>query len=199
MPSPPIGCRELDLLVHEALHVHNEHARATSESVRRKLHARLLELEERFERVLTESVSDEAVRRAWREHLHARGPAPAEPPPPPILVFRGRSEAGSEVVVRVASSGELRVEVDGALLNRTVALALRQDGERSFFPIKGVGDFGETFVASPEAIEALRAWVDEPRGQPPWEHLRELADDGLVGKDFALTPRGRRALGRTAA
>lgn len=199
MPSPPIGCRELDMLVHEVLRVHNEHARATSESVRRKLHARLLDLEERFERALTESVPDEAVRRAWREHLRGHGPAPAEPRPPPNIVFRGRSEAGSDVVVHVASNGELRVDVDGGILDHGGALNLRQDGERAFFEIAGVGDFGETFVASPEAIEALRVWIDEPRGKPPWEHLRELADDGLIGKDFALTPRGRRALGRAAA
>ena len=79
MPRPPISCRELDLLVHEALHVHNEHARATADSVRRKLRARLLELEARFERTLAEEVPDEALRRAWRDHLHARGPAPSKP------------------------------------------------------------------------------------------------------------------------
>lgn len=199
MPSPPVGFRELDLLVHEALHVHNEHARATSESVRRKLHARLLELQERFERVLDESVPDEALRHAWREHLHARGPAPAEPRPPPIVAFRGRSDAGSEVVVHAASNGELRVEVDGGLLNRATALNLRHDRGAWSFAIDGLGDFSETFVASASAVEALRAWVGKPRGKPPWEHLPELADDGLVAKDFALTPRGRRALGQPAA
>lgn len=199
MPSLPFGCRELDLLVHEALHVHNEHARATAPSIRRKLHARLLDLEERFERTLAESVPDEELRRAWHEHLHCRRPVPTEPPPLPIIVFQGRSEAGSEVVVRGAPDGELHIDVDGAPFHRASALDLREDSGQWSCHTDGLGDFRETFAASPDALEALRVWVAHPRGEPPWRELRELAADGLVDRHFALTPRGRRALGRRRA
>jgi hypothetical protein len=202
MPNPPISCREIELLVRETQHVHNQHARATADSVRRKQHARLLELETRFERTLKEEVPDEALRQAWRDHLHLRGPAPSEPQPLPIIVFRGRSEATSEVLVRETASAELRIEVDGALLQRTVARAggldLRHEGASWLLRIEGLGDFRETFAASPGAIDALRAWTDHPSGEPPWKEYRELAADGLVDRTFALTPRGRRALGRGA-
>lgn len=201
MPRPPISCRELDMLVHEALHVHNEHARATADSVRRKLHARLLELEARFERTLAEEVPDEALRRAWRDHLHARGPAPSEPHPLPIIVFRGRSEANSDILVREAPSAELQVEVDGALIDHTPeragALNLRLDRGAWFLRVERLGDFREVF-ASAETLQPLRAWADDPRGEPPWSELRGLAADGLIDRTFALTPRGRRALGRAA-
>jgi hypothetical protein len=198
MLSPPIGHRELDLLVGEIRHVQSEHARASSESVRRRLHARLLDLEERFERALKESVPDEDIRHAWRSHLQRGTPAPDKPLPVPMLLFQGRSEAGSEVVVRAPQNGELPVEVDGALVHRVVALDLRHDRGAWVFHLANVGDFRETFTAPGEAIEALRAWVDRPRGEPPWEHVRELAADGLVDRHFALTPRGRRALDRAA-
>jgi hypothetical protein len=200
MASPSISCRELDLLVREAAHVHNEHARATADSVRRKQGARLLELEARFERTLAEEVPDEELRRAWREYLHGRGPAPSEPRPIPMVLFRGRSEAGSEVLVRETPRGELGIEVDGALVNRTVDSASvpnrTLEGGVGLLRIEGLGDFRETFVAPPDAVEALRAWTDDPRGEPPWPKQRELAADGLVDRTFALTRRGRRALGR---
>lgn len=198
MPSPPAGYRELDLIIHEFLHVHNEHVRASAESVRRKLRARVLELRERFERELTASVQDESLREAWREHIHQRAPAPAEPLPVPLIVFRGRSEVGSEVVVCEAQAGGLRVEVDGKLVQRVVRLNLRYDQGAWVFHPDDLPDFRETLVASAEGVEALRAWVDDPSGEPPWQHLRELAADGLVDRHFALTSRGRRALGRAA-
>ena len=198
MPSPPAGYRELDLIVHEFLHVHNEHARASADSVRRKLRARVLELRERFERELTASVQDEPLREAWREHMNQRAPAPAEPPPVPLILFRGRSEAGSEVIVYEAQAGGLRVEVDGTLVHRVVRLDLRHQEGAWVFHRDDLGDFRETLVASAEGLEALRAWVDDPTGEPPWQHLRELAADGLVDRHFALTSRGRRALGRAA-
>jgi hypothetical protein len=192
------------LLVHEILHVHNEHARASATTIRRKLGARLLELEERFERVLTESVPDEALRHLWHEHLHQRAPAPAEPPGVRMILFRGRSEAGSEVVVheapgeRDAQAGDVTVEVDGAVVNQVRGLDLRHEMEGWVFHTAGTGDFRETVVVSAETLEALRASVENPRGEPPWEHVRELAADGLVDRHFGLTPRGRRVLSRAA-
>jgi hypothetical protein len=203
MPSAPISCRELELLAHETLQVHNALAGMTADTMRRRLSARLLELEERFERALGEQVADEELRRSWREHLHGRAPAPREPGPLPMLLFRGRSDAGSEVSVCEADSAGLRIEVDGALVDRaedrTNALDLRPDGGDGgawLFRIPGLGEFRETFSASPDAVELLRAWVDDPRGEAPWPALRELAADGLVDRTFALTDRGRRALGR---
>ncbi len=206
MLSPPISCHDLDRLVHEALHVRNEHARATADSVRRKLQARLLDLESRFERMLAEEVPDAALRRAWTQHLHGRGPAPDAPSALPIVVFRGRSEAGSEVVVRASPGGDLLVEVDGAVVDhgagrgggRAGALDLRSDRGASFLRLDGLGEFREEFAASAPALDALRAWADDPRGEPPWSVMRELAADGLIDRTFALTPRGRRALGRSA-
>jgi hypothetical protein len=198
MPSTPISCRELDLLVHEALHVHNEHARATADSVRRKLHARLLDLTARFERVLAEEIPDESLRAAWRRHLHNRGPAPDAPLPQPIVAFRGRSDAGSEMVVREAPGGELRMEVDGALVERPRALDLRLDHGTWSLPMEGLGYFRETFVAAAEAVTRLRGWADDPQGEPPWPELRGLAADGLIDRTFGLTARGRRVLGRAA-
>ncbi len=202
LPNTCRSFRELDLLVHEAAHVHNEHKRATADSVRRKLGARLLELEARFERMLAEGVPDEALRHAWREHLHARGPAPSEPRPLPIVLFSGRSDAGSQVLVRLAKDGALRIEVDGALVDRTTdsasALRLREGAGAWLFRIEGLGDFRETFASSSEAMAALRTWADHPRGAPPWTEMRELAADGLVDRNFSLTSRGRRALGRAA-
>jgi hypothetical protein len=198
MLSPPIGCRELDLLVHEILHVRSEHAGATALGVRRRLQARLRDLEERFDRTLGEEVPDEAVRLAWREHLRGHGPAPVEPREVPMILFQGRSEAGSQVVVRVARDGELPIEVDGAVVQRVRALDLDHDRGAWVLRTPGLGDFRETFAAGDEALAALGAWIDAPRGEPPWKHLRELAADGICDRHFALTPRGRRALGREA-
>jgi hypothetical protein len=202
MPNPPISCRELDLLSHEALHVQTALAGMTAESIRRHLSARLHELENRFERALVEQVPDEQIRRSWREHLQGKGPAPREPRPLSMLIFRGRSDAGAEVVVRQLDADELRVEVDGALVdraeNRASGLDLRPDNGPWLLHMRTLGDFRETFTASPEAVEALRAWADDPRGEAPWSLLRELAADGLVDGTCALTPRGRRALDRAA-
>jgi hypothetical protein len=202
MQSAPVSCRELDLIAHEALHVRNEHARATADTVRRKLHARLLDLEARFERTLAREIPDEALRTAWLRHLRARGGAPEEPSPLPIVIFRGRSEAGAEVEVRGAADDALEIAVDGAIVDRSVSraatLPLRLDHGTWLLPVSNLGDFRETYGAAPEAVEALRAWVDQPRGEPPWAELRTLAADGLIDRTFALTPRGRRALGRAA-
>jgi hypothetical protein len=200
MLNPPVSCRELDLLAYQVLRVHTAHADATADSLRNKLGARLDELEAQFERTLTEEVPDETMRHAWREHLHAHGPAPNVPLPLPIVVFRGRSEVGSEILVRETPDAELRIEVDDTLLTRRIdharALDIRLEGGQWLLRIEGLGDFRETFAASPDTVDALRSWTDEPRGDPPWSAVRELAADGLIDRTFALMPRGRRALGR---
>ena len=127
MRDPPVGCRELDLLVHEILHVRSEHARVTAPAVRRHMEARLRDLEDRFDRTLREQVPDEGVRLAWRAHLQGHRPAPTEPRAVPLLLFRGRSEAGSWVEVEQSADDELPLAVDGAVVLRVTALDLVHD------------------------------------------------------------------------
>lgn len=192
--SQPVTRVALEAIVHECQHLHNENARASAESVRRKFSARLLDLEQRFERALEEGVPDERIREAWREFLHLRAPAPSEPPPIAPLLFRGRSDVGSEVVVRECPDGLFDVEVDGSPIQRVSGLDLASDGGSTALRVAGLRTFKETFAAPPEALEALRAWVERSEGEPPWEHLRELAADGLIDGHFGLTRRGRRAV-----
>jgi hypothetical protein len=89
---------------------------------------------------------------------------------------------------------ELRVEVDGALIERVAA-------EKDFASTAPVvpyrlneNELGEIFVASEEDLQALAEFLD--RGESPWEHASELLADGLIDVHFALTPRGHRALAR---
>jgi hypothetical protein len=187
---------ELDSLTHYYHHLRNEHERADPESsTRRRLEDRLLEVRERFERLLEEWVPDPELREAWREYLRNRRPEPSEPPAIRPLVFQGRSEvAGSTVEVR-RKGDEFQVEVDGALLERVAAqkdLSVTTPALR--FRLNGT-EFEETFDASPEALRALADIVDQG-GSPPWEHASELLADGLIDVHFDLTPRGRRALAR---
>lgn len=192
--AQPVTRTDLEAIVHECRHFHNENARASAESVRRKFSTRLLELEQRFERALEEGVPDEGIRQAWRDHLRLRAPAPSEPPPIAPVIFRGKSEAGSEVVVRECADGKLEVEVDGSPIERVSGLDLTSDGGTAALRVAGRQLFNETFAAPAEALEALRAWAGRTEGEPPWEHLRALAADGLVDGHFGLTRRGRRAV-----
>jgi hypothetical protein len=195
----PLPLREeLDALVHYYHHLQNEHHRAPLEgSVRRRIEDRLLEARTRIDRLLEEWIEDEELRRAWREHLHNRTPAPDGPQAIRPLVFRGATEAGSDVEVRGGKGEELDVRIDGALVERVAAeedfastvtpLHVRLDGFRA----------EETFTASAEALDALAVFVegDDP---PPWDFASELLADGLIDVHFALTPRGRRALAKPA-
>ncbi|MCC6555006.1 MAG: hypothetical protein IT372_18720, partial [Polyangiaceae bacterium] len=124
----PVARADLEVIVRECHHVQNEHVRASAESVRRKLSARLLELEQHLERTLGEAVPDERTRQAWRDYLHLRAPAPSEPAPIEPVVFRGRSDAGSEVVVRERRDGKFDVEVDGSPVERVAGLDLAGEG-----------------------------------------------------------------------
>jgi hypothetical protein len=185
---------ELEALVRYYHHLQNEHKRAPLESgMRRRIEERLLEVRQRFDRVLAEWVPEEDLRRAWWEHLHNRAPAPPGPASIRPLVFRGVSEAGSVVEVRGKKGEELEVRVDGALIERIA-------GEKDFssetpdlrFRLDG-NEAHETFSASPEAVAALADFLDDGKA-PPWDYAAELLADGLIDVHFALTPRGRRAL-----
>jgi hypothetical protein len=184
---------ELDALVHRYQHLQNEHQRAAPEStMRRRLEAELLQVRERFDRMLEEWVDDQDLRRAWVAHLHNREAEPPAPEAIPRVVFRGRSDAGSEVEVRGADD-ELAVTLDGTLVARVAA---EKDLAAEHPPVRFRLDefrFDETFRVSPAAVSALRAFV-EAGGTPPWEHASELLADGLVDVHFDLMPRGRRAL-----
>ena len=186
---------ELDALVRYYHHLQNEHKRAPLESApRRRIEERLLDVRERFDRLLAEWVPDEVLQRAWREHLHNRSAAPPGPPAIRPLVFQGVSEAaGSLVEVRGKKGGELEVTVDGAPYERIVA----DDDFASTVPPLRFRLNGkwvdETFRASEEALEALADFLDDGKA-PPWDYAAELLADGLIDVHFALTPRGRRAL-----
>jgi hypothetical protein len=186
----------LQTLARHYHHLQNEHKRAGLESgVRRRIEEQLLEVRERFDRLLEEWVPDAELRQAWREHLHNRVAAPAGPAAIRPLVFRGRSEAAAVVEVRGKGGDELEVEIDGSVVARIA-------GEKDFTPVipsfrwrfDGV-EFEELFDVSSEALDALADSLREDQ-PPPWAHSTELLADGLIDTHAALTPRGRRALSR---
>jgi hypothetical protein len=187
---------ELLALVHRYQHLHNEVQRSSPESSpRRELEHKLLEVRERFDRLLDEWVPDEALREEWREHIVGRRPAPDEPAGIEPLVFQGVTDAGSIVEVR-GQADEYGVWVDGSLQERIAArkdlsvptpnLHFRWDGK----------EIAETFNASGEALQALADYLDSRDGSPPWEYASELLADGVIDVHFDLTPRGRRTLPR---
>ncbi len=191
----PLTRAELEQIVAEYRHLHEEHRRAGGEgSVRRHLGSRLTDLEHRFERLLEEWVEDERLREAWRRFLYEGGPAPDEPgPQEAALLFKGRSDAGSIVEVRERRDGDCDVAIDGALVERIAPGEVAAENSPLTFHVGGQ-EFREVFDAPVAALAAARGYFAEPEGEPPWEHARELAADGLVDGTFALTPRGRRAL-----
>jgi hypothetical protein len=198
-PAVGLPLREtLEALAHRYHHLRNEHKRAAPESSdRRRGEDEMLELRDRFERVLDEWVPQEELREAWLDHLRNRTPAPRLPEAILPVVFRGRSEAGSTAEVRRGPDG-LDVEVDGTLVERVVAdkdLSVRTPPARLRFD--GFV-FGETFAVSEEALGGLAAFLDEGSA-PPWDLAPELLSDGLIDIHFELTPRGARALALAGA
>jgi hypothetical protein len=109
------------------------------------------------------------------------------------VVFKRRSDAGSVIEVRRDRSRELAIEVDGQLVERFDgrAVPITQGGVAAF-RLDGT-EFREVFGAGLAALRALRDFGTSG-GDPPWEHASALLADGLIGADFALTARGRRAL-----
>jgi hypothetical protein len=183
----------LEEIVREYHHVQAEHRRAGPEGTgRRHLHERLDELEKRFERLLADHVGDEETRSSWRMRLHHGTEPPAEGTPAGPLAFKGRSSGGSLVEIRERPQGDYDVELDGVPVG-----ILAGEIDFSVYEIDG-REFFEHFDAGAAALLALAGWVDDPSGEPPWEHLHPLLEDGLVDRHFGLTARGRRALSEGA-
>jgi hypothetical protein len=192
---------ELQALVRHYRHLQNEHHRAAPESAtRRRIEDKLLDVRERFDRVVEEWVPEEELREAWRQHLHHGAPEPDGPHELRPLVFAGRSEVtGSVVEIRGKQREELEVIVDGAPIERIDA---DKDFSVTVPPARfrlNDNEFVEFFSSSPEALRALAEFQGAEEASPPWESAAELLADGLIDTHFALTPRGRRALARTGA
>jgi hypothetical protein len=185
---------ELEALVHGYHHLQNEHHRAAPESsVRRRIEDELLDVRERLDRLLEEWIPDEELRNKWRARIDNREPAPESPGSIEPLVFEGRSEVSGSIVEIRGRPDDLRVEVDGSLVERVAAA---KDFAVTTPPARfRLNDnvFEEIFSASPDALDALASFLDGG-GSPPWDSASELLADGLIDTHFDLTPRGRRAL-----
>jgi len=151
----------------------------------------MVEVRERFERLVDEWVPEADLAEQWLAHLHYRAPEPAGPPPIHSLLFRGRNDAGSTAEIR-RRGGELFVTVDGTLAERLS----EDDLPANWFSVFRVSetDFRETFTASSDALRALAEFLADGDRGPPWDAAEELLADGIVDTHFAVTPRGRRAL-----
>jgi hypothetical protein len=185
----------LDALARHYHHLQNEHKRAAPESgMRRRIEEQLLDVRERFERVLAEWVHEPELQQEWREYVHNRGPEPPGPPAIRPLVFRGISDAGSVAEIRRKQGEELEVQIDGSSVESIF-------GDKDFAGVELPArfrldpfEFVEAWSTSPDALLALEDFLAEEGASPPWEHAAELLADGLIDTHFAVTPRGRRAL-----
>jgi hypothetical protein len=187
---------ELEALAAYYHHLQNEHHRAPPESgPRRRIEDELLEVRERFDRLLEEWVPEEELRESWRRHLDNREAAPDGPEAIWPLVFAGRSEVtGSVVEIRELTHDEFDVWVDGSLIER---IAGEKDFSVTVPPVRfrlNDNEFLEIFNASDEALEALAAFRGANYEPPPWAYATELLSDGLIDTHFSLTPRGHRAI-----
>jgi hypothetical protein len=184
---------QLAALVYHYQHLHNDLVHEKPEgSTRHELEDKLLDVRERFDRLLDEWVPDAELQEQWREHIHGRRAEPEKPDSIDPLAFQGVTDTGSIVQVR-GQADEYQVWVDGSLQERIAArkdlsvdkpvLHFRWDGK----------EIAETFNASEDALNALARYRDDTDESPPWEYASELLADGLIDVHFGLTPRGKRA------
>jgi ribosome-associated translation inhibitor RaiA len=163
--------------------------------VRRHLERRLVDAEDRFERLLARAVPDGLEQEGWRARFyHGEPPAPqgaARSAP----VYRGRAESGVAVEVIDTRDGECDVVIGGEVVKRLdsggLAASIEPDGS---FDLDGIV-FAESFEASERALAALRRAIE---GEPPSTLQRqagELLGDGLVDDGLEPTLRGLRAFG----
>jgi hypothetical protein len=161
-------------------------------TTRRHQHARMEELERRFETLLARWMPDPEARTMWRAHLHEGSDVPSPPAPPRTLLFKGRVETGPTVAVYGNTDGTQEVLVDGHPATRPYGRVDLDDRPR---PLHIFGrDFAECCDAPEAAINALRVFFAAPSGAPPWVFARPLLDEGLIDRDFSITARGRRLL-----
>lgn len=175
--------------------VEEEHHRepAYRGAIRHRLADQMRALETHFERVLVEWTTDETLRATWREFLRGRGPAPDEPHRAQPPLFKGRTDAGAIVEIRPVFDG-YDIFIDGARSDHT-SVPWHLDPDSGGRVLIGEHACDETCDAQPQAIAALTEFL-AGRDEPPWEWARELLEDGLIDPELALTPRGRRCLGR---
>ena len=190
----PVG-DELDALARHYHHLQVEHQNAQPESsVRRRIETKLLEVRERFDRVLEEWVPEEELRAEWRAYLDHHGPQPEQPGVIDPRVFLGSSEVSGTVIdVRRAHDAH-EIWADGVLTDRVDAdkdFAVSEPGLRYHW---NDDDYREIFAASDEGIRQLADFLATPDASPPWDNASELLSDGLIDVHFDLTPRGHRAL-----
>lgn len=188
---------ELEVLAREYHHLHSEHERSKPESsTRRRIEDKLLDVRERFDRLLDEFVDDEDLREQWRQYLRYKTAEPSGPEPIASVLFKGTApDTGSVAEIRGRKGEEMKVVVDGSLVERLPARnAFDWTGKPAHYRMNST-EFLETFDASQEALDALVTFLDEGES-PPWEYTRELLSDGIIDTHWALTPRGQRALGR---
>ena len=192
--EPPVSQDELEEVVHEYRRVHEEHRRARPRSrARRHLEVRLQHLRQRFERLLAEAPANEADRRRWRNQLRGKEAEPPSHADARPLLFRGRSDSGSELRLTAAPEGTVDAFIDGAavaVLDGADELTGTTPG--FVFALDGM-QFRETFGASPSCLTDLRE-AEETGRRPRRRHVRELIEDGLVDRTLGLRARGRRAL-----
>lgn len=161
-------------------------------SWRRDLGARLDELEQQFETLLSKWIPDEETRKAWHRHFHDGGPAPADDLERMPPVFVGRSEIGSQIAICSSADGDYDLIIDADKVGRAPATLL-EDYQAAHIHL--VDQDWVEITQSPEpALKALRQYMAAPSGEPPWQWARTLFSDGLIDVNFALTPRGRRLL-----
>lgn len=170
-------------------HVQGEHARQGEDSsLRRKRELELKALESEFESMLDRWLDDDALRAQWREHLFGSAPEPKlEGKVPPV--FKGRSEAGSVLVVCPNDSGEWEYIVDGSLIAHHPS-GWRYGGPSRLHFVDQ--EFEEVLDAPDQGVDSLRAYLADPSGEPPWRWAPSLLEDGLIDIHFSLTDRGRR-------
>jgi hypothetical protein len=190
----PVG-EELDAIARHYHQLQVEHQNAQTESsVRRRIETKLLEVRERFDRVLEEWVPEEEVRAEWRAYLDHHGPQPEQPGVIDPRVFLGSSEVSGTVIDVRRAHDAYEIWADGVLTDRVDAdkdFAVSEPGLRYRW---NDDDYEEIFAASDEGIRQLADFLATPDASPPWDNASELLSDGLIDVHFDLTPRGHRAL-----
>jgi hypothetical protein len=192
--EPTVTERELAQLVHEYRHLLEDHRRAKPRSrARRKLEQRMAHTRAVFDVRLAQAPIGERDRRLWRDRLHGEAAAKSALGAIRQLLFRGRSESGSELLLSLAADGTVEAVVDGGLL----AVLDRADELQSTAPgfVLRLDDasFRETFSVSRSTLDELRVSLETGRSLGP-ESVPTLIAEGLVDGTRNLTARGRRAL-----